>query len=119
MMWLLGDVHCRMAHVLPAIRPRGDATANVIFLGDIEARRPFEDDIRPLTEAGIGVWFIHGNHYTDSPANWDNLRGSWHRCLHGRVVDIEGVRVVAWARSEERGGGKECGGTCMFRVAPV
>src|SRR3546814_8891455 len=94
MIYFLGDVHGRIDHVLPAIRPRGDATATVVFLGDIEAQRPFEEEIRPLTEAGIGVWFIHGNHDTDSQRSWDHLPGSWHRCLDGRVVEIDGVRVA-------------------------
>jgi predicted phosphodiesterase len=94
MIYFLGDVHGRLDHVLPAIGRRGDEQANVVFLGDIEAGRPFEEEIRPLTEAGVGVWFVHGNHDTDSQAIWDNLQGSWHRCLDGRVVDIEGVRVA-------------------------
>lgn len=92
MIYFLGDVHGRLDHVLPAIGQRGEP-ANVIFLGDIEAGRPFEEEIRPLIEAGVGVWLIHGNHDTDSQAIWDNLQGSWHRCLDGRVVEIDGVRV--------------------------
>lgn len=94
MIYFLGDVHGRFGHVLPAIHVRRDTTANVVFLGDIEASRPFEDEIAPLTEAGIGVWFIHGNHDTDSRASWENLRGSSRRCLNGRVVEIEGVRIA-------------------------
>jgi predicted phosphodiesterase len=91
--YFLGDVHGRVDHVLPAIGRREEPTT-VVFLGDIEARHPFEEEIRPLTEAGVGVWFIHGNHDTDSRASWDHLQSSWHRCLDGRVVDIEGVRVA-------------------------
>lgn len=94
MIYLLGDVHGRMDHVLPALRDRGDQTVNVIFLGDIESPRPFEDEIRPLIDAGIGVWFIHGNHDSETPSYWDHLQGSTHRNLHGRIVDIEGVRVA-------------------------
>lgn len=94
MIYFLGDVHGRIDHVLPAIKSRGDAMATVVFLGDIEAQHPFEEAIRPLAEAGIGVWFIHGNHDTDSQRSWDHLQCSWHRCLDGRVVQIEGVRVA-------------------------
>src|SRR3546814_19947677 len=102
MIYFLGDVHGRIDHVLPAIRPRGDAPATVAYLGDIEAQRPFEEEIRPRNEAGIGVWFIHGNHDTDSQRGWHHLKGHWHRCLEGRVVGLEGV----WG-SKTGGGGEE------------
>ena len=94
MIYFLGDVHGRIDHVLPALRARQDTATHVIFLGDIEPQRPFEDEIRPLTNAGIGVWFIHGNHDTDNRNTWNHLQGASHRNLHGRVVEIEGVRVA-------------------------
>lgn len=94
MIYFLGDVHGRIGHVLPAIRRDGARSAHVIFLGDIDAPRPFEEEIRPLLDAGVGVWFIQGNHDTDQPSNWDNLQDSMHRSLEGRVVEIEGVRVA-------------------------
>jgi len=31
------------------------------FLGDIEPQRSFEGEIRPLTDAGIGIWFTGRN----------------------------------------------------------
>ncbi len=94
MIYLLGDVHGHFRHILPVINAEPAGPKTVIFLGDIEAQQPFEDEIAPLLEAGVAVWFIHGNHDTDSPKNWKNLQGSWHRNLHGRVVEIEGVRVA-------------------------
>lgn len=94
MIYLLGDVHGRMGHVLPAIEREGASAAHVIFLGDIDAQRPFEEEIRPLLDAGIEVWFIHGNHDTDHESNWDHLQDSMHRNLDGRVVEIDGVRVA-------------------------
>jgi len=94
MIYFLGDVHGRIDHVLPALCARQDTAAHVIFLGDIESKRPFEDEIRPLTDAGFKVWFIHGNHDTDLQNNWDYLHSAVHRNLHGRVVEIDGVRVA-------------------------
>ena len=97
MIYFLGDVHGQFRHILPAIQksdPKDNFEKSVIFLGDIEPRRPFEDEIRPLLDAGIAVWFIHGNHDTDHFRTWDFLQPSWHRNLHGRVVRINGVQVA-------------------------
>lgn len=97
MIYFLGDVHGNFDHILPALECDDSAdgkSKSVIFLGDIEAQKSFEDEIAPLLDAGIDVWFIHGNHDTDSRQNWDNLLPSWHRNIDGRVVVIEGLRVA-------------------------
>lgn len=97
MIYFLGDVHGHFEQILPAIQ--GDTHLDavgktVVFLGDIESPRPFEEQIQPLLESGIEVWFIHGNHDSDGKENWEHLLPSWHRNLHGRVVEIEGLRVA-------------------------
>lgn len=96
MIYFLGDVHGNYDHILPALESDpGDGNGKTaIFLGDLQAQRPFEDEIRPLIDAGIAVWFIHGNHDTDTQEEWDRLQPSWHRNLHGRVVEIEGQRIA-------------------------
>src|SRR5699024_10924645 len=94
MIYFLGDVHGCTRHVLPVILSQNDNSAAVVFLGDIEAQQPFENEIRPLTSAGIDVWFIHGNHDTDYHASWNHLQASAHRNLDGRIVEIQGVRVA-------------------------
>jgi predicted phosphodiesterase len=97
MIYFLGDVHGNFDHILPALLAdqTGDGQPKTaIFLGDLQAQRPFEEEIKPLIDAGIAVWFIHGNHDTDSRKDWDNLLPSWHRNLHGRVVVIDGLRVA-------------------------
>ena len=83
-----GFEHCR--EIVVAGKP--DA---VIFLGDIQASLPLHEilgDIRQMTD----VWWIPGNHDTDSAAFYHNLFDSElaDRNLHGRVVDIHGVRVA-------------------------
>lgn len=92
MIFFLGDVHGRFTdvnrHVLPA-RPTA-----VVFLGDIEPARPFVEEIAPLEAAGIAVYWIRGNHDTDSRTSWNNLAGAMDRNIDGRVVDIGGVRVA-------------------------
>lgn len=97
MIYFLGDVHGQFDHILPALArdrlPAGEPRA-VIFLGDIEAQRPFEEEITPLLDADIEVWFIHGNHDTDSRQNWAHLLPSWHRNLDGRVVTIQGLKIA-------------------------
>ena len=42
------------------------------------------------------MWFIHGNHDTDSESDYDRLWGSRlaDRNLHGRVVDVAGYRIA-------------------------
>ena len=95
MIYFLGDVHGNFDHILPAISEGSeDEQKTVIFLGDMEPQTPFEDCIRPLLDTGVAVWMIHGNHDTDSEENWRNLQDSQHRNLHGRVVEIEGLRVA-------------------------
>lgn len=97
MIYFIGDVHGNFDHILPALQSDVSADGKpktVIFLGDIEAQQPFEAEIAPLLNAGIDVWFIHGNHDTDSSQSWANLLPSWHRNLHGRIVSIEGLRVA-------------------------
>ena len=96
MIYLLGDVHGQFHHILPALQKTRaqDGVQTVIFLGDIEAQKPFEEEIAPLLDAGVDVWFIPGNHDTDSHTAWANLLPSWHRNLDGRVVTIEGLRIA-------------------------
>ncbi|RRV84488.1 metallophosphoesterase family protein [Stutzerimonas stutzeri] len=93
MILLFGDPHGRFDHVhsvVAACRP-----AALILLGDIEAKRPLEMELAPIADL-TQIWFIHGNHDTDSDAFHDNLFCSSlrERNLHGRVVEIDGKRVA-------------------------
>lgn len=92
MIYMLGDVHGDISHLLPALER--ERPAAVIFLGDIESPCPFHEfvrDISALTE----VWWIPGNHDTDSEDNYCHLFESElaGRNLHGRVAEIAGIRV--------------------------
>ncbi|HUX82818.1 MAG TPA: metallophosphoesterase [Halothiobacillus sp.] len=93
MILMFGDIHGDFRHVLPAVAK--DCPKAIILLGDIEAGSPLErelEEVMKLTE----VWWIPGNHDTDTVENWRNLFQSQlaERNLHGRVVEIDGVRVA-------------------------
>lgn len=93
MILFFGDVHGDVRHVLPAVVKHRPAA--VIFLGDIQADKPLEQVLAPilgLTE----VWFIHGNHDSDSELEYQHLfaSGLAARNLHGKVVEIAGRRVA-------------------------
>lgn len=97
LIWLLGDVHGNFDHVLETVKSSGERPAAVIFLGDLECPVPFTECVAEIESAGIQCWAIPGNHDTDSIENYDNLWGDslfQERNLHGRVVEIAGVRVA-------------------------
>lgn len=93
MIYFLGDVHSHFGHLQKSVLA-GRRPAAVIFLGDIEAKRPFLEEVAPLLDAGIEVRFIHGNHDSDTKANWDNLAGAMHLNLDGKVVEVAGTRIA-------------------------
>ena len=93
MIYFFGDTHGNFEHVLHTVeQDRPDA---VVFLGDLQAQRPLEVELAPILGM-TKVWFIHGNHDTDSDTDYDNLFGSAlaDRNLHGRVVDVDGLRIA-------------------------
>ena len=90
---MCGDVHSNFAHVIELVKLHRPTA--IIFLGDLEAQHSLEielEEILSLTE----IWFIHGNHDTDSIENYTNLFLSAlsDRNLHGRVVDIDGFKLA-------------------------
>lgn len=93
MIYFLGDVHGNFRHVIDAVRR--DKPDAVVFLGDVQAQRPLHIEIAEILDL-TQVWWIPGNHDTDSDADYDNLFGSElaDRNLHGRVVEIAGLRVA-------------------------
>lgn len=67
----------------------------VILLGDNTPTKPLDVELEVIMDL-TEIWWIHGNHDTDSVDHYDNLFASKlaHRNLHGRVVDIAGVRFA-------------------------
>lgn len=91
--FMCGDPHGQFSHIVDAARQ--ERPAAVILLGDLDLQRPLEqelDGILGLTD----IWWIHGNHDTDSVSNYDHLFGSklGDKNLHGRVAQVAGLRVA-------------------------
>lgn len=88
-----GDVHGQFRHIIDAVFEH--APAAIVLLGDIQASKPLEMELAAILDE-TEVWFIHGNHDTDSAADHDHLFGSAlaHRNLHGRVVEVAGVLIA-------------------------
>ncbi|MBC7990777.1 MAG: metallophosphoesterase [Luteimonas sp.] len=87
-----GDPHSEFRHIVRAAEQL-DASA-VVLLGDLEPMRPLHEELASIASK---VWFIHGNHDTDSDANWSNVWESRlaDRNIHGRVVTLpDGTRLA-------------------------
>ena len=93
MILFCGDPHGHFGHIIEAVQEHQPAA--VILLGDLQAQRPLEVELASILDK-TEVWFIHGNHDTDSEADHDNLFGSAlaDRNLHGKVVEIAGLRIA-------------------------
>jgi len=88
-----GDPHSNFDFVIEAVlRHRPGA---IVLLGDLQLRRPLQVELARILRL-TQVFWIHGNHDTDTEGDHDNLFLSElaHRSLHGRVIEIEGYRVA-------------------------
>lgn len=86
-----GDPHGVFDHIISAVREYRPAA--VILLGDQQCERPLDvelDAILGKTE----IYYIPGNHDSDDEQVFDNLNASIFQNLHGRVIEIAGVRIA-------------------------
>lgn len=91
MILFCGDPHGDFEHITERVQQVKPAA--VIMLGDLCLAQPFEltfASILGLTE----IWFIHGNHDTDEVRYHDHLFAYPERNLHGRVVEIDGLKIA-------------------------
>ncbi|MBD3661098.1 MAG: metallophosphoesterase [Arenibacter algicola] len=88
-----GDPHGDFRPLIRAV-DRNPPTA-VVLLGDMEAREPLDQALRPVLEMGVRVHWIPGNHDTDTPGVYDNLYHSGLAAInvHGKIVNIGGIRI--------------------------
>ena len=88
-----GDIHGNFRHIIEAAAEHKPAA--IVLLGDIQEQRPLEQELDAILNE-VEVWFIHGNHDTDSDTDYDNLFGSKlaDRNLDGWVLEIAGVRIA-------------------------
>ncbi len=88
-----GDTHGEFEHRIDAVREYRPAV--VIFLGDLQLQKSLEIELVPILDV-TEICFVHGNHDTDSNADYDNLFGSTltDRNLHGKVLEVAGLRIA-------------------------
>lgn len=70
--------------------------SSVILLGDMEPLRPLHIELASILDR-TEIWFIQGNHDTDSEQNWKHLWESElkDRNIDGRVVTLpNGIRIA-------------------------
>lgn len=93
MILFFGDNHGEFDYIIEAVRRH--RPAGIVLLGDMDAPAPLEKLLAPILEA-TEVWFIHGNHDSDRDDYFQHVFESSlaDRNLHGRVVEIDGVRVA-------------------------
>lgn len=82
---ICGDPHGKFRHIVKAALELQPVA--VLLLGDLQPLRPLHEELRPIQEL---VWFIHGNHDTDSTTDFENTFDSdlGDRNLHGRVITL-------------------------------
>jgi predicted phosphodiesterase len=88
-----GDPHGEFSCVVEAVRRY--LPVAIVLLGDLQPRQPLHVELASILDQ-TQVWFIHGNHDTDSDQDFDHLFGSQigDRNLHGRVETIAGYRIA-------------------------
>lgn len=88
-----GDPHGEFAPVVAAVERL--CPEAIVLLGDLQPRRPLHVELAPIMQR-TQIWFIHGNHDTDSDDDFDHLFGSTLAAhnLHGRVETVAGYRVA-------------------------
>jgi hypothetical protein len=88
-----GDPHGHFERIIEAVHAHRPSA--IVLLGDVQPKEPLEQALKPILDL-TEIWWIPGNHDTDSDADYDNLFGSAlaDRNLHGRVVEVAGVRIA-------------------------
>ena len=99
--WFAGDNHSRFRHIIDAVKRHRPFA--IVLLGDIQARQPIQIELAEVLSL-TQVYWIHGNHDTDTEREYDNLFGSAlaDRNLHGCVVDVAGVRIARYASASSK-----------------
>lgn len=91
--FICGDPHGQFFPIVDAVR--AERPAAVVLLGDIDAPTPLHELLAPISSV-TDIFWIHGNHDTESEAAYDNLFGSRlvESCLHGKIVNVHGKRIA-------------------------
>ena len=99
--WVVGDVHGQSKPLLRALeRSPLPAPAWLVFVGDIDLDPEvgsFRQWLKPIYELQpkLRVAWIPGNHDSDQQDRWERLLDCGPALpLHGKVLDMDGVRVA-------------------------
>ena len=98
-MWILGDCHGDFSHVVEHFTRAYESgrRPTLVFLGDLECSQLLEHELSEIRcYADDDVWFIPGNHDTDSNQSWNALKTSrWSgNNLHGKVKKVGDWQVA-------------------------
>ena len=88
-----GDPHGVFDHIVAAARAYKPAA--MVLLGDMQPSAPIDEILAEIT-AFTDIWWIPGNHDTDSDYIYDRLfrSGLSDRNLNGRVQSIAGIKIA-------------------------
>lgn len=88
-----GDPHGDFRPIIQAVETYSPKA--IVLLGDYDLERSLDSELAAILDK-TEVWFIPGNHDTDTDHWYDNLFNSKlaDHNLHGRVVEIDGKRVA-------------------------
>lgn len=96
--WMVGDCHGSFSHVLEAVGQIAPSRiSTLVFLGDLDCSQALEHELSEIRcYVEDDVWFIPGNHDTDSNQAWNALAAScWSdNNLHGKVKRVGGWQVA-------------------------
>lgn len=88
--FLCGDPHGVFAHIVESVLEHQPAA--IILLGDMECGRPLDVELSEII-GKMPICYIPGNHDTEHAASYDNLVSAHCHNLHGRVLEVAGVRI--------------------------
>ncbi len=97
----IGDIHRMWDRVERGLAKLPEPPKAAVILGDVQCDHPLDELAAPLLSRGIETFWIFGNHDNDGgPGMWHLLTDparnpvTRHGALHGKVMDIHGVRVA-------------------------
>lgn len=90
MILFCGDPHAHFDYIIE--RVQANRPKAVILLGDQCFMSPFDEIFKSVSDTPI--YFIQGNHDTDLVTYYDHLAAADSHNIHGKIVDIGGLRVA-------------------------
>ena len=88
-----GDPHGVFTHIIRAVEEYQPAA--IVMLGDLECRRPLDLELTPILDK-TRIYWIPGNHDTDSEENYDNLfeSGLKGSNIEDRIIGVAGITMA-------------------------